>query len=86
MSKFYEVSKVLDKRTDLGCVSFRGATTSIVRRASVTMPMDTETFKELFGGLPLNFNIPRAQVLPNSYRALNQAQRSLCTHGRACIS
>ena len=50
-------------------------TTSIVRRASVTMPMDTETFKELFGGLPLNFNIPRAQVLPNSYRALNQAQR-----------
>ena len=27
-------------------------TTSIVRRASVTMPMDTETFKELFGGLP----------------------------------
>ena len=61
-------------------------TTSIVRRASVTMPMDTETFKELFGGLPFNFNIPRAQVLPNSYRALNQAQRSLCTHGRACIS
>ena len=27
-------------------------TTSIVRLASVTMPMDTETFKELFGGLP----------------------------------
>ena len=25
MSKFYEVSKVLDKRTDLGCVGFRGA-------------------------------------------------------------
>ena len=27
-------------------------TTSIMRRASVTMPMDAETFKELFGGLP----------------------------------
>ena len=35
-------------------------TTSIVRRASVTMPMDAETFKELFGGLPSAPNLLRA--------------------------
>ena len=106
MTKFYEVSKVLDKRTDgHGRVQFlvrwRGyekrydswvdedntneclrqvyrthhqgnpgllqtlavliaeklnmkkpPTTSIVRRSSVTMPMDSETFRELFSGLP----------------------------------
>ena len=106
MSKFYEVSKVLNKRTDAHSrvqylVRWHGygkkynswvdetdtnerpkqafstrhqgtpgllqtmavlvveklnmkkpPTTSIVRLASVTMPMDTETFKELFGGLP----------------------------------
>jgi len=105
MTKFYEVSKVLDKRTDAyGCVQFlvrwRGhgkrydscvdevntnkrlrqvyrtrhqgnpgllqtlavliaeklnmklPTTSIVRGASITMPMDSETFRELFSGLP----------------------------------
>ena len=106
MTKFYEVSKVLDKRTDAhGRVQFlvrwRGygkrydswvdehntnerlrqiyrtrhqgnpgllqtlsvliaeklnmkkpPTTSIVRRASVTMPMDSKTFRELFSGLP----------------------------------
>ena len=106
MSKFYEVSKVLDKRTDAhGRVQYlfhwRGygkkydswvdetdtnerlkqvfrtrhqetpgllqtlavlvaeklnmkkpPTTCIVGRASVTMQMDTETFQELFGGLP----------------------------------
>ena len=99
MSKFYEVSKVLDKRTDVHnrvqfLVRWRGygrkydswvdaddtneylkqvfsqvfqtlsvliaeklkmrkpPSTSIVRRASVTMPMDPETFKELFGRLP----------------------------------
>ena len=114
MSKFYEVSKVLDKRTDAHgrvqyLVHWRGyrkkydswvdetdtnerlkqvfrtnhqgtpgllqtlavlvaeklnmkkpPTTSIVRRASVTMPMDTETFKELFGGLPSAPNLLRA--------------------------
>ena len=114
MTKFCEVSKVLDKRTDAyGCVQYlvrwRGygkkydswvdetdtnerlkqvfrtrhqgtpgllqtlavlvaeklnmkkpPTTSIVRRASVTMPMDAETFKELFGGLPSAPNLLRA--------------------------
>jgi len=114
MSKFYEVSKVLDKRTDAHgrvqyLVRWRGygkkydswvdeantnerlqqvfrtrhqgtpgllqtlavlvaeklnmkkpPTTSIVRRASVTMPMDAETFKELFGGLPSATNLLRA--------------------------
>ena len=114
MSKFYEVSKVLDKRTDAHgrvqyLVRWRGygkkydswvdetdtnerlkqvfrthhqgtpgllqtlavlvaeklnmkkpPTTSIVRRASVTMLMDTETFKELFGELPSAPNLLRA--------------------------
>ena len=114
MSKFYEVSKVLDKRTDTHgrvqyLVRWRGygkkndswvdeantnerlkqvfrtrhqgtpgllqtlavlvaeklnmkkpPTTSIVRRASVTMPMDAETFKEFFGGLPSAPNLLRA--------------------------
>ena len=111
MTKFYEVSKVLDKRTDAhGRVQFlvrwRGygkrydswvdehntnerlrqiyrtrhqgnpgllqtlsvliaeklnmkkpPTTSIVRRASVTMPMDSKTFQELFSGLPSASNL-----------------------------
>ena len=35
-------------------------TTSIVRRASVTMPLDAETFKELFDGLPSAPNLLRA--------------------------
>lgn len=106
MSKYYEVSKVLDKRTDAhGRVQFlvcwrsygkrydswvdedntnerlrqvyrtrhqgnpgllqtlalliaeklnmkKPPTTSIVRCVSVTMPMDAETFRELFSGLP----------------------------------
>ena len=106
MTKFYEVSKVLDKRTYANgrvqfLVRWRGygkrydswvdehntnerlrqvyltrhqgnpgllqtlavliaeklnmkkpPTTSIVRRASVTMPMDSKTFRELFSGLP----------------------------------
>ena len=114
MSKFYEVSKVLDKRTDAHgrvqyLVRWRGygkkndswvgeadtnerlkqvfrtrhqgtpgllqtlallvaeklnmkkpPTTSIVRRSSVTMPMDAETFKELFGGLPSAPNLLQA--------------------------
>ena len=114
MSKFYEVSKVLDKRTDAhGRVQFlvrwRGygkksdswvdegdtnerlkqvfrtrhqgnpgllqtlavlladklnmkkpPSTSIVRRASVSMPMDRETFKELFGRHPSAPNLLRA--------------------------
>ena len=34
-------------------------TTSIVRRASVTMPMNAETFKDLFGGLPSAQNLLR---------------------------
>ena len=114
MSKFYEVSKVLDKRTDAHgrvqyLVRWRGygkkndswvdeadtnerlkqvfrtrhqgtpgllqtlavlvaeklnmkkpPTTSIVKRSSVTMPMDAETFKELFGGLPSAPNLLQA--------------------------
>ena len=114
MSKFYEVSKVLDKHTDAHghfqyLVRWRGygknydswvdetdtnerlkqafrtrhqgtpgllqtlavlvaeklnmtkpPTTSIVRRASVTMPMDAETFKELFAGLPSALNLLQA--------------------------
>ena len=114
MTKFYEVSKVLNKRTDAHgrvqyLVRWRGygknydswvdetdtnerlkqvfrtrhqetpgllltlavlvaakpnmkkpPTTSIVRPASVTMPMDAETFKELFGGLPSASNLLRA--------------------------
>lgn len=113
MSKFYEVSKVLDKRTDVHnrvqfLVRWHGygrkydswvdaedtneylkqvfrtrhqgnpgllqtlsvliaeklkmrkpPSTSIVRRASVTMPMDPETFKELFGSLPSAPNLLR---------------------------
>ena len=35
-------------------------TTSIVRRSSVTMPMDAETFKELISGLPSAPNHLRA--------------------------
>ena len=114
MSKFYEVSKVPDKRTDAHgrvqyLVRWRGygkkndswvdeadtnerlkqvfrtrhqgtpgllqtlavlvagklnmkkpPTTSIVKRSSVTMPMDAETFKELFGGLPSAPNLLQA--------------------------
>ena len=114
MSKFYEVSKVLDKRTDThGRVHFlvrwhgygkkfnswvneqdtneclkqvfrtrqqgtpgllqtlavlvaeklnmkKPWTTSIMRRPSVTMPMDAETFRELSSGLPSSPNLLRA--------------------------
>lgn len=114
MSKFYEVSKVLDKRTDANnrvqfLVRWRGygrkydswvdaedtndylkqmfrtrhqgspgllqtlsvlvaeklkmkkpSSTSIVRRVSVTMPMDPETFRELFSRLPSAPNLLRA--------------------------
>ena len=114
MSKFYEVSKVLDKRTDThGRVQFlfrwcgygkkfnswvneqdtneclkqvfrtrqqgtpgllqtlavlvaeklnmkKPWTTSIMRRPSVTMPMDAETFRELSSGLPSSPNLLRA--------------------------
>ena len=114
MSKFYEVSKVLDKRADADnrvqfLVRWRGygrkydswvdaedtneylrkvfrtrnqgnpgllqtlsvliaeklkmkkpPSTSIVRRVSATMPMDPETFRELFSGLPSAPNLLRA--------------------------
>lgn len=82
MSKFYEVSKVLDwvdedntnerlrqvyrtrHQGNPGLLQTlavliaeklnmrKPPTTSIVKRASVTMPMDAETFRELFSGLP----------------------------------
>ncbi len=74
MSKLYEESKVLDKRTDTnGSVHHqespgllqtlavliaqklnvkRAPKISIVKKASVSMPMDRETFKTLFSRLP----------------------------------
>ena len=111
MTKFYEVSKVLDKHTDahghvqflvrwrgygrrydslvdehntnecfrhIYCTRHQGnlgllqtldvliaeklnmkkpPTTSIVRRVSITMPMDSKTFQELFSGLPSAKNL-----------------------------
>ena len=72
MSKFYEVS--ISVRTLAVLVSEelnmkKPPTTSIVRRASVTMPMDTETFKELFGGLPLNliFRGHKSYLIPTEH-------------------
>ena len=54
-------------------------TTSIVRRASVTMPMDTETFKELFGGLPSAPNLLRRSLL------MTRAKRLLSSHNSEMI-
>ena len=46
-------------------------TTSIVRRSSVTMPMDAETFKELFGGLPSAPNLLQATKFSVSIHELD---------------
>ena len=129
MSKFYEVSKVLDKHTDAinrvqFLVRWRGydswvdaedtneylkqvfrtrhqgspgllqtlsilvaeklrmkkpPSTSIVRRVSVTMPMDPETFRELFSRLPSAPNLLRATKfsVPGRKAATGAARRGM---------